>query len=300
MSFPAGTLSRVPVAWRAPLPLLLLLLPFPGSWALPGAQHLQSVAGQTLSVRCQYPPKSWPYEKKGWCKEVSPLKCMRLVTSSSPHTLVQASRFSIWDNPDEGFFIVTMTGLREEDSGHYWCRNYHASSHSVSKSLKFYLAVSPASASMQATWAPHDLVSQTESCVSSKGAAREAPRASTTITALSLQQNSTLWSSPAASRALVPVLCGLLVAKSLVLSALLVQPHHVSPGHGPLCQSPNCCPAFGFHILDCSPSYIPLGNTSVRLHCVGIEDQSHSQGPMLCQEGMQWKTPTELRSLGHQ
>ncbi|KAB1261718.1 Natural cytotoxicity triggering receptor 2 [Camelus dromedarius] len=289
MSFPAGTLSRVPVAWRAPLPLLLLLLPFPGSWALPGAQHLQSVAGQTLSVRCQYPPKSWPYEKKGWCKEVSPLKCMRLVTSSSPHTLVQASRFSIWDNPDEGFFIVTMTGLREEDSGHYWCRNYHASSHSVSKSLKFYLAVSPgeplplgsphsllvtpgepkpvgiseeasiaspertsprsppralstgqslphhprltkvlslslaASASMQATWAPHDLVSQTESCVSSKGAAREAPRASTTITALSLQQNSTLWSSPAASRALVPVLCGLLVAKSLVLSALLVQ-----------------------------------------------------------------------------
>ncbi|XP_074204795.1 natural cytotoxicity triggering receptor 2 [Camelus bactrianus] len=243
MSFPAGTLSRVPVAWRAPLPLLLLLLPFPGSWALPGAQHLQSVAGQTLSVRCQYPPKSWPYEKKGWCKEVSPLKCMRLVTSSSPHTLVQASRFSIWDNPDEGFFIVTMTDLREEDSGHYWCRNYHASSHSVSKSLKFYLAVSPASiaspertsprsppralstasASMQATWAPHDLVSQTESCVSSKGAAREAPRASTTITALSLQQNSTLWSSPAASRALVPVLCGLLVAKSLVLSALLVQ-----------------------------------------------------------------------------
>uniref|UniRef100_A0A452RJP2 Ig-like domain-containing protein n=1 Tax=Ursus americanus TaxID=9643 RepID=A0A452RJP2_URSAM len=115
------------------------------SWALLEAHHLHRVAGQTLSVSCQYPPKGWPYERKGWCKELSAFKCTRLVTTSSPGRLVQASRFSIWDNPSAGLFTVTMTGLKEEDSGHYWCRIYHASSNSVSKSIRFYLAVSPAS-----------------------------------------------------------------------------------------------------------------------------------------------------------
>ncbi|XP_061053424.1 LOW QUALITY PROTEIN: natural cytotoxicity triggering receptor 2 [Eubalaena glacialis] len=110
------------------------------SWA----QHLQKVAGQTLSVRCQYPPKARTYEQKGWCKEVSALKCTRLIASFGPRVLAQASRFSIWDNPGSGFFTVTMTGLREEDSGHYWCRIYHASSRSVSRFMRFYLLVSPA------------------------------------------------------------------------------------------------------------------------------------------------------------
>ncbi|KAB0391989.1 hypothetical protein E2I00_002064, partial [Balaenoptera physalus] len=108
------------------------------------AQHLQKVAGQTLSVRCQYPPKARTYEQKGWCKEVSALKCTRLIASFGPRMLAQASRFSIWHNPGSGFFTVTMTGLREEDSGHYWCRIYHASSRCVSRSMRFYLLVSPA------------------------------------------------------------------------------------------------------------------------------------------------------------
>ena len=94
-------------------------------------------------MTCQYPPKGWPYERKSWCKELSAVKCTRLVTSSGPRRLAQASRFSIWDNPSTGLFIVTMTGLKEEDSGHYWCRIYHASDNSVSKSIRFYLTVSP-------------------------------------------------------------------------------------------------------------------------------------------------------------
>uniref|UniRef100_A0A8C8WJ79 Natural cytotoxicity triggering receptor 2 n=1 Tax=Panthera leo TaxID=9689 RepID=A0A8C8WJ79_PANLE len=209
---------------RAPLPpLLLLSLVIPGSWAVPEAQPLHRVVGQTLSVRCQYPPKGWPYERKSWCKELSVFKCTRLVTSSGPRRLAQASRFSIWDNPSTGLFIVTMTGLKEEDSGHYWCRIYHASGNSVSKSIRFYLTVSPASASTQATRASHDLMSsQTQSCVSSTGRAREAPRASSAVTAPSQQQNCTLHCHPATPSTLVSVLCGLLLAKSVVLSALLV------------------------------------------------------------------------------
>lgn len=109
------------------------------------------MAGQTLSLRCQYPPKNGPYERKGWCKEVSELLCTGLVTSSRPHMLAQASRFSIWDSPSSGFFVVTMTGLREEDTGHYWCRIYPTSGHSVSKSVRFHLAVSPGEA---LAWGP--------------------------------------------------------------------------------------------------------------------------------------------------
>ncbi|XP_044632582.1 natural cytotoxicity triggering receptor 2 isoform X3 [Equus asinus] len=249
MSSPTSTLEKGHMARRFPFPqLLLLLLLLPGSWALSKAQELRRVAGQTLSVRCQYPPRGGPYQSKGWCKEVSKFTCLRLVTSSRPRTLTQISQSSIWDDPAAGFFIVTMTGLKEQDSGHYWCRIYHTSGNSVDRSLRFYLAVSPApktspempspqpplrapstaSASMQATWAPHDLVSsQTQSCVSPTGRAGETPGASSAITAPSRQQNPTSHSSPAAPSALVPLLCGLLVAKSLVLSALFVWTSHL-------------------------------------------------------------------------
>ncbi|NP_001162214.1 natural cytotoxicity triggering receptor 2 precursor [Papio anubis] len=231
------------MAWRALHPLLLLLLLFPGSQARSKAQVLQSVAGQTLTVRCQYPPTGRLYEKKGWCKEASALVCIRLVTSSKPRTVAATSRFAIWDDPAAGFFTVTMTDLREEDSGHYWCRIYRPSDNSVSKSVRFYLVVSPASASTQTSWAPRNLVSsqtqtqtqtswaprnlvssqtQTQSCVPPTGGAREDPESPATITVPSQPQNSTLHPGPAAPCALVPVLCGLLVVKSLVLSALLI------------------------------------------------------------------------------
>ncbi|KAL0622470.1 Natural cytotoxicity triggering receptor 2, partial [Plecturocebus cupreus] len=115
----------------------------PGSQAQSKAQVLHKEAGQTLTVRCQYPSTSRLYETKGWCKEASAFKCIRLVTSSKPRTLASISRFSIWDDPAAGFFTVITTDLREEDSGYYWCRIYHPSDNSVSKSVRFYLVVSP-------------------------------------------------------------------------------------------------------------------------------------------------------------
>ncbi|XP_032195790.1 natural cytotoxicity triggering receptor 2-like isoform X3 [Mustela erminea] len=224
MSSPASPQGKGGRLWKALLLPLLLPLLIAGSWALPEAQHLHRVAGQTLSVTCQYPPKVWPYERKGWCKELSAFKCTRLVTSSGPGRLVQSSRFSIWDNPSTGLFIVTMTGLKEEDSGHYWCRIYHASGNSVSKSIRFYLAVSPAPASTQASRASAELVSSpTQSSVPPAGRAKQAPRPASAITTLSPQQNSTLRSHPAAPSALVPVLCVLLVAKGLALTVLTVR-----------------------------------------------------------------------------
>nr|XP_012304030.1 natural cytotoxicity triggering receptor 2 isoform X1 [Aotus nancymaae] len=238
VSPPTSTQEKGHTPWQAPHPwLLLLLLLFPGSQAQSKAHVLHKEAGQTLTVRCQYPSTSSLYEMKGWCKEASAFKCIRLVTSSKPRTLASISRFSIWDDPDAGFFTVITTDLREEDSGHYWCRIYRPSDNSVSKSVRFYLVVSPASAFTRTTWAPRDLVSsqiQTQSCVPPTEGAREAPESPSAITVPShpsspllvpppsRPQNSTLRPGPAAPSALLPVLCGLLGAKSLVLSALLV------------------------------------------------------------------------------
>nr|XP_020012694.1 natural cytotoxicity triggering receptor 2 [Castor canadensis] len=215
------------MAWRVPLSTLLLPLLLSGSWADSKAQKFQKVAGQTLSVRCQYSPKSVTYQRKSWCRETSVSLCTMLVTSPTPWTLVQASRFSIWDNPSAGFFIVTMENLKEEDSGHYWCAMYHTSSNSVFKSVKLYLSVSPASASTWTTWSPRNLISsQPQSPVPQTGEASRAPPAnpvfSPSCPSASRLQNSTLLSGPAASTALVPVLSGLLVIKSLGLSALFL------------------------------------------------------------------------------
>ncbi|CAN0384046.1 unnamed protein product [Rangifer tarandus platyrhynchus] len=88
---------------------------------------------------------------KAWCK-VSTLVCTRLVTSSVPGALgspsgttrALASLLSMWSPiPRSQTTTVTMTGLREEDSGHYWYRIYHTSGCSVSKPVKFYPVVSP-------------------------------------------------------------------------------------------------------------------------------------------------------------
>ncbi|XP_073914237.1 uncharacterized protein [Castor canadensis] len=77
------------------------------------------------------------------------------------------------------------------------------------------LSCPAASASTWTTWSLHSLISsQSQSPVPQTGEASRAPPAKL--------QNSTLLSGPAASTALVPVFSGLLVIKSLGLSALLL------------------------------------------------------------------------------
>lgn len=55
----------------------------------------------------------------------------------------QDSRPTICDAPDAGFFIITMTQLREEDSGLYWCGSCNSSSNLVTILRNINLVVSP-------------------------------------------------------------------------------------------------------------------------------------------------------------
>uniref|UniRef100_L7N1T1 Ig-like domain-containing protein n=1 Tax=Myotis lucifugus TaxID=59463 RepID=L7N1T1_MYOLU len=136
-------------------PCLLLppvLLVFLASACSPGSQgqqvvpeELHAVAGQTFSVRCQYSPAGGPYRQKTWCRQTSPNRCTRLVTSSEPRKAVtQDSRHTIWDVPDAGFFNISMAPLTEKDSGFYWCGPYNASENTVTVLRNISLLVSPA------------------------------------------------------------------------------------------------------------------------------------------------------------
>lgn len=101
------------------------------------------MAGETVSLKCQYPPQRGPYVPKTWCRQMSPGRCTRLATTSQPHTTANKTQHTIWDDPWAGFFTVTVTQLREEDSGVYWCGSFNSSRNWVTIFRIISLVVSP-------------------------------------------------------------------------------------------------------------------------------------------------------------
>ncbi|XP_052048226.1 triggering receptor expressed on myeloid cells 1-like isoform X1 [Apodemus sylvaticus] len=107
------------MAWEATYllsPVVLLLLAS-GSWAQ-DPEILQTVEGKTVSMTCWYDP-SYSYSEKIWCKKVSDTICQAPVHCDS--TGAEKLRFSIQQSPWFSFFTVTMTELKIQDSGTYYC-----------------------------------------------------------------------------------------------------------------------------------------------------------------------------------
>ncbi|XP_036024170.1 trem-like transcript 4 protein [Onychomys torridus] len=136
------------MAWRcsqvllAPVLLLLLLLAS-GVWgSTVVSEELHTVVGQDVSVRCQYKPEAGPYVPKSWCQQTSPNKCNRVVTTSEPRRAVKESQHTIWDDPEAGFFSITLTRLTEKDSAFYWCGLYDASRNVIKVLRNISLVVS--------------------------------------------------------------------------------------------------------------------------------------------------------------
>ncbi|XP_048661233.1 trem-like transcript 4 protein isoform X4 [Marmota marmota marmota] len=125
-------------------PVALVLL-VPGSWGLAVTpEELREVVGGTLLVQCWSSPQEGPYMQKTWCRQRSPGRCTRLVTTSQPLTAVENAQHTIWDHPKAGFFIVTMTQLREEDLGVYLCGSFNSSQNLINTFRNITLVVSPA------------------------------------------------------------------------------------------------------------------------------------------------------------
>uniref|UniRef100_G1QBE2 Ig-like domain-containing protein n=1 Tax=Myotis lucifugus TaxID=59463 RepID=G1QBE2_MYOLU len=223
------------MAWGASCLLLPpVLLVFLVSACSPGSQgqqvvpeELHAVAGQTLSVRCQYSSAGGPYRQKTWCRQTSPNRCTRLVTSSEPRTAVtQDSRHTIWDVPDAGFFNISMAPLTEKDSGFYWCGPYNSSENTVTVLRNISLLVSPAptpSLMGTTTWPLESHCCFFFMSFSVLITSPEGTSGPSSLNGSELRKSSSpLTPGWAACSVLMAVLCGFFLAKGLALSVLFV------------------------------------------------------------------------------
>uniref|UniRef100_A0A2K5KW44 Triggering receptor expressed on myeloid cells like 4 n=1 Tax=Cercocebus atys TaxID=9531 RepID=A0A2K5KW44_CERAT len=156
-------------------------------------EELHKHPGQTLLLQCQYSPKTGPYH------------------SSKPRTAVQKSRYTIWDEPDAGFFNITMIQLTQNDSGFYWFGIYNTSKNVITVLRDINLVVSPAPTTSP-MWTFPWLATSTVLITSPEGTSGH-PSIKGSETRKS--------SSPACLGSggpslLVSVLCGLLTAKGLM------------------------------------------------------------------------------------
>uniref|UniRef100_A0A8C6QL90 Triggering receptor expressed on myeloid cells-like 4 n=1 Tax=Nannospalax galili TaxID=1026970 RepID=A0A8C6QL90_NANGA len=191
-----------------PLTPLLLALLVSGSWGvIVEPEELHGVVGQTLSMRCQYMPKTGPYVPKTWCQQTAPNRCTRVVTTTQPRTAANEQRHTIWDDPEAGFFIINVTQLKETDSAPYWCGHYNASHRMVTVLRNISLVVSLATFFFAF---PLVLITSAETSVPSTNDTEHWNGNST---------SSFDWTSPGL---LVSVQYGLLLLKVLALSVLWV------------------------------------------------------------------------------
>nr|XP_020855073.1 trem-like transcript 4 protein isoform X4 [Phascolarctos cinereus] len=133
---------RVMMAQAAPLLLLLPLL-LMGSQGQVLRKKYQE--GQTLRVSCDYNPQRDEKRWKTWCKVREDGKaCDRLITRTSALTWQRwDSRISLEDDTYSGNFSITLSKLRVNDSGIYWCGIYDPVSDTTVVLRTISLEVSP-------------------------------------------------------------------------------------------------------------------------------------------------------------
>ncbi|XP_029800334.1 CMRF35-like molecule 7 isoform X2 [Suricata suricatta] len=127
------------------LPSVLLMVLASGSWEQ-RSQVLHKLEGERVSVQCPY--RSWAGSNaaRAWCKRFPASVCALLATHPRLRDVPQEPRTSIRDDSKSGYFTVTMTGLRVEDSGYYSCVFYQSSEIFVLRN--FRLVVSRASTAL--------------------------------------------------------------------------------------------------------------------------------------------------------
>ncbi|XP_070701178.1 polymeric immunoglobulin receptor [Pempheris klunzingeri] len=84
-------------------------------------QELVVLEGQSLTVPCHYEPQYASYVKY-WCRGATRGFCTSLARTDAPHSANPAEdNLNIFDDPVQQLFTVTMTNLKEGDSGWYAC-----------------------------------------------------------------------------------------------------------------------------------------------------------------------------------
>lgn len=207
------------MAWRGSQLLLapVLLHLASGVWgSTVVSEELRRAVGQNLYVKCPYKPEAGPYVPKSWCHQTSSDRCNRVVTTSKPWRAVTESQHTIWDNPEVGFFSITVTRLTEKNSAIYWCGLFNVSHNKIRVLRNISLVVSPA----VPTLPPRTSVGlQTRIVLTTSP---EETTGSFTNGSQHRNQSSPSSAGGVSPRLLVFMQCGLLLLKGLMLSVLCV------------------------------------------------------------------------------
>ncbi|NXM06109.1 TRML2 protein, partial [Tyrannus savana] len=92
----------------------------------PHAEERQREGG-TLHIQCPYTDKTHKHHWKVWCRLRDEQCYDPVVTTSSQEVSQTRERVTIKDDPAAKTVSVTMTGLRAQDSGTYFCAVSHGS-----------------------------------------------------------------------------------------------------------------------------------------------------------------------------
>ncbi|XP_020791699.1 polymeric immunoglobulin receptor isoform X2 [Boleophthalmus pectinirostris] len=84
-------------------------------------QEFAVLEGRSLTIPCHYEPQYAGYVKY-WCRGRMKEFCTSLARTDEPRTPeISAQKVMIYDDPVQLVFSVTMTQLKEDDSGWYMC-----------------------------------------------------------------------------------------------------------------------------------------------------------------------------------
>ncbi|XP_060940052.1 polymeric immunoglobulin receptor isoform X1 [Limanda limanda] len=103
--------------------LTLSLLPWISAFlcGVTTAEEFEVLEGRSLTVPCHYDPQYAGYVKY-WCKGSMRDFCTSLARTDDPRAINPAvDKVSIFDDPVQLVFTVTMNNLKEHDSGWYIC-----------------------------------------------------------------------------------------------------------------------------------------------------------------------------------
>ncbi|NXS48132.1 CLM3 protein, partial [Balaeniceps rex] len=95
-----------------------LLLPVCQALVVPS--ELSGRVGETISLRCWYPPGYEGYNKY-WCRGASWGSCRKVVETAGREVPRQHGRVSIQDSHIFCVVLLTIEDLSEADAGSYWC-----------------------------------------------------------------------------------------------------------------------------------------------------------------------------------
>ncbi|NXW59250.1 CLM3 protein, partial [Eurystomus gularis] len=95
-----------------------LLLPVCQALVVP--REVSGHAGDTLSIRCWYPPGYKGYNKY-WCRGASWGSCRKVVETAGKEVPWKHGRVSIQDNHIFYVVLLTVENLSKADAGSYWC-----------------------------------------------------------------------------------------------------------------------------------------------------------------------------------